>query len=173
MASGILLVTHVGVAHALMDAARHVLGRLPPELDSVEIAADADPEQALREAAAHAASLDHGEGVLVLSDLYGATPCNIATRLGDAERALVSLAEEVGAIPNLWQASPESVAAQAARSEVTWAGMARRDTGGVADASAIAAQSRPLVEAGASWLVFGWPVDLPELAAAARLIRSG
>ncbi len=83
MASGILLVTHVGVAHALMDAARHVMGRLPPELDSVEIAADADPEQALREAAAHAAGLDHGEGVLVLSDLYGATPCNIAARLGE------------------------------------------------------------------------------------------
>ena len=88
MASGILLVTHVGVAHALMDAARHVLGRLPPELDSVEIAADADPEQALREAAAHAASLDHGEGVLVLSDLYGATPCNIATRLGEQSARL-------------------------------------------------------------------------------------
>ena len=82
MASGILLVTHVGVAHALMDAARHVLGRLPPELDSVEIAADADPEQALREAAAHAAGLDRGEGVLVLSDRYGAAPCNIATRRG-------------------------------------------------------------------------------------------
>ena len=88
MASGILLVTHVGIAHALMDAARHVLGRLPPELDSVEIAADADPEQALREAAAHAASLDHGEGVLVLSDLYGATPCNIATRLGEQSARL-------------------------------------------------------------------------------------
>ncbi len=93
--------------------------------------------------------------------------------IGGVSRRTTALAEEVGAIPNLWQASPESVAAQAARSEVTWAGMARRDTGGVADASAIAAQSRPLVEAGASWLVFGWPVDLPELAAAARLIRSG
>ncbi len=83
MTSGILLVTHVGIDHALMDAARHVLGNLPAELDSVEIAADSDPEQALQEAARHAASLDNGEGVLVLSDLYGATPCNIARRLGE------------------------------------------------------------------------------------------
>ena len=83
MTSGILLVTHVGIAHALMDAARHVLGNLPAELDSVEIAADSDPEQALQEAARHAASLDNGEGVLVLSDLYGATPCNIARRLSE------------------------------------------------------------------------------------------
>ncbi len=88
MASGILLVTHAGIAHALMDAARHVLGTLPPQLDSVEVAADADPEQALREAAEHAARLDRGAGVLVLSDLYGATPCNIAQRLGQQSAQL-------------------------------------------------------------------------------------
>ncbi len=93
--------------------------------------------------------------------------------IGGASRRTTALAEEIGAIANLWQASPKSVAAQATRSEVTWAGMARRDAGGVPDAPAIAARSRPLVEAGASWLVFGWPVDLAELAAAARVIRSG
>jgi len=83
MACGILLVTHSGIAQALTAAALHVLNTLPAELDSVEIAADADPTQALREVTTHAASLDHGEGVLVLSDLYGATPCNIAQRLGE------------------------------------------------------------------------------------------
>lgn len=88
MACGILLVTHAGIASALVAAARHVLVQLPATLDSVEIAADADPDQALREAAAHAAGLDHGEGVLVLSDLYGATPCNIARRLGEQSARL-------------------------------------------------------------------------------------
>ena len=83
MASGILLVTHAGVATALIAAARHVLVQLPDTLDSVELPADADPEQSLREATRHAASLDQGEGVLVLSDLYGATPCNIAQRLSE------------------------------------------------------------------------------------------
>jgi PTS system ascorbate-specific IIA component len=35
----------------------------------------------LRAAASRARDLDGGEGVLVLSDLYGATPCNVANRL--------------------------------------------------------------------------------------------
>lgn len=88
MACGILLVTHAGIASALVAAARHVLVQLPSTLDSVEIDADADPDVALHEAATHAASLDHGEGVLVLSDLYGATPCNIAKRLGEQSARL-------------------------------------------------------------------------------------
>ena len=73
--------THESMGAALVSAARHVLGRLPLPVDVQEIAADADPEQMLRAAAANARELDQGQGVLVLSDLYGATPCNIAQRL--------------------------------------------------------------------------------------------
>ena len=83
MTVGVLLMTHESMGHALVAAARHVLGRLPLPIDVQEVAADADPEQMLRMAAAHARELDHGAGVLVLSDLYGATPCNIARRLPD------------------------------------------------------------------------------------------
>jgi PTS system ascorbate-specific IIA component len=60
-----------------------VLGRLPLPVEVQEVAANADPDQMLRAAAANARGLDHGDGVLVLSDLYGATPCNIAQRLPD------------------------------------------------------------------------------------------
>jgi len=81
MTVGVLLMTHESMGHALVGAARHVLGRLPLPVDVQEVAADADPEHMLGVAAAHARKLDHGAGVLVLSDLYGATPCNIAQRL--------------------------------------------------------------------------------------------
>lgn len=81
MSVGVLLMTHESMGAALVSAARHVLGRLPLPVDVQEIGADADPEQMLRTAAANARELDQGEGVLVLSDLYGATPCNIAQRL--------------------------------------------------------------------------------------------
>jgi PTS system ascorbate-specific IIA component len=80
---GVLLMTHEAMGAALVSAARHVLGRLPLPLDVKEVAASADPDQILRAAAASARELDHGDGVLVLSDLYGATPCNIAKRLPD------------------------------------------------------------------------------------------
>ncbi len=93
--------------------------------------------------------------------------------IGGLARATVAVAEEVGAVANFWQADPETVATQAARSPVTWAGMAtpgRPDAD--LDAAAIVALARPLVTAGANWLVFGWPVDLVELASAARAIHS-
>ncbi|MGA8278080.1 MAG: PTS fructose IIA subunit family protein [Rhodanobacteraceae bacterium] len=83
MSVGVLLLTHESMGAALVAAARHVLGRLPLSLNVQEVAADADPEQLLLTAARSARDLDHGEGVLVLSDLYGATPCNIAQRLPD------------------------------------------------------------------------------------------
>jgi mannose PTS system EIIA component len=83
MTVGVLLMTHEAMGAALVSAARHVLGRLPLPLEVTEVAASADPDQILRAAAASARELDHGDGVLVLSDLYGATPCNIAKRLPD------------------------------------------------------------------------------------------
>ena len=81
MSVGVLLLTHEAMGAALVSAARHVLGRLPLPLDVIEMDPAADPDETLTEAALHARGLDHGEGVLVLTDLYGATPCNVAQRL--------------------------------------------------------------------------------------------
>ncbi|WP_440222132.1 PTS sugar transporter subunit IIA [Dokdonella sp. MW10] len=81
MSVGVLLMTHEAMGEALVGAARHVLGKLPMPLDVLEVGASADPEHTLRDAAAHARGLDEGDGVLVLTDLYGATPCNVAQRM--------------------------------------------------------------------------------------------
>jgi len=81
MSVGVLLMTHESMGAALVNAARHVLGRLPMPVEVREVAPSDDPDLMLRAAAANARELDHGDGVLVLSDLYGATPCNIAQRL--------------------------------------------------------------------------------------------
>ena len=94
--------------------------------------------------------------------------------VGGLARATVEVAERVGAAVNFWQATPERVALQAVRSEVTWAGMARPGGGDeVLDASEFLAISQPLVAAGASWVVFGWPVQLDQLAVAAGMLRAG
>jgi len=81
MSVGVLLMTHEAMGEALVGAARHVLGRLPLPLDVIEVAAADDPELTLSTAAAQARGLDNGDGVLVLTDLYGATPCNVAQRM--------------------------------------------------------------------------------------------
>ncbi|MGH8116160.1 MAG: PTS sugar transporter subunit IIA [Rhodanobacteraceae bacterium] len=81
--AGILLVTHEEIGRALITAAQHVMPRLPCQLDALEVGANDDPAALLPAAARAARVLDHGGGVLVLADLYGSTPCNIANRLAD------------------------------------------------------------------------------------------
>ncbi|MBI5006562.1 MAG: PTS fructose transporter subunit IIA [Nitrosomonadales bacterium] len=78
---GILLITHNGLGDSLIDCIRHVLGKVPPHLKSLSVLADDDPAGKEAEARALIAQLDEGDGVLLLSDVYGATPCNIAKRV--------------------------------------------------------------------------------------------
>lgn len=85
---GVLLLTHEALGQAMLQAARHVLGDLPLAVAVQEVPADAEPETALERAARAARTLDRGGGVLVLTDLYGATPCNIAHRMPELGVAL-------------------------------------------------------------------------------------
>ena len=77
MQAGILLITHEAVGDALIAAARHVMPQLPLRVAAMEVPADADVDTMRRLTSRHVRDLDQGGGVLVLSDLYGATPCNI------------------------------------------------------------------------------------------------
>lgn len=78
---GILLITHNGLGDSLVDCVRHVLGGVPPNLKALSVQADDDPQRKEDEAHALIAQLDTGKGVLLLSDLFGSTPSNIARRL--------------------------------------------------------------------------------------------
>ena len=82
MSVGLLLLTHETMGGALVNAARHVLGRLTLALDVIEVPASCfDPESTALDASRRALALDEGDGVLVLTDLYGASPSNLAGRL--------------------------------------------------------------------------------------------
>lgn len=78
---GVLLVTHNGLGDSLVDCVRHVMGRVPPNIRVLSVLASDDPQRKEEEGRALIAQLDTGEGVLMLIDLYGSTPCNIAGRL--------------------------------------------------------------------------------------------
>jgi len=81
MSVGVLLMTHEAVGQALISAAHHVMPRLPLRVDAVEVPPQADPDVMRTLTAHHARELDEGGGVLILADLYGATPCNIGLSL--------------------------------------------------------------------------------------------
>ena len=81
MSVGILLLTHEAMGAALIATARHVLGKVPLRVDALAIPPGCDVDCALRDAAARARALDSGAGVLVLTDVYGATPSNVGEKL--------------------------------------------------------------------------------------------
>ena len=81
MSVGVMLMTHEAVGQALISAAHHVLPTLPLNIQAVEVPGQADPDVMRTLTERHARELDQGEGVLVLADLYGATPCNIGLSL--------------------------------------------------------------------------------------------
>lgn len=83
---GILLVTHNGLGASLVDCVQHVLGAVPDRLKVLSVLAQDEPQQKLAEGRALIAQLDDGGGVIVLADIFGATPSNIARQLCHAER---------------------------------------------------------------------------------------
>jgi len=78
---GILIISHGSLGESLMECAKHVIGNTPRQVAFLAVNNQDDPNDLLPKAQALVAELNSGEGVLVLSDMYGATPCNIVSRL--------------------------------------------------------------------------------------------
>lgn len=94
MAVGILIITHEGIGHALLAVASRLLHPLPLRVEALEVPFDGDPDALLPLASAALRRVDGGDGVLVLTDLYGATPSNLAAkvaRLGTPVRRVSAL----------------------------------------------------------------------------------
>lgn len=78
---GILIVAHDKLAESLVGAVTHVLGARPAQFEAMGVSAGDDPAMLLPRARERVAALDSGEGVLIFSDIYGATPCNLVGKL--------------------------------------------------------------------------------------------
>ena len=78
---GILIVAHDTLPESLVRAVTHVLGARPAQFETLSVAATDVPLHLLPSARAQVERLDTGEGVLIFSDIYGATPCNLAGKL--------------------------------------------------------------------------------------------
>ena len=78
---GILIVTHGTLGESLIHCASHVLNRRPPRLKQLGVTAQDDPALLGPQARTMVQELDDGSGVLILSDMYGGTPSNMAAKL--------------------------------------------------------------------------------------------
>jgi PTS system ascorbate-specific IIA component len=78
---GLLLITHATYGESLIQCACHVLNRRPPQIAQLGVSPQDDPLDVLPAAEQLLKLVDTGDGVLVLTDVFGATPANIAIKL--------------------------------------------------------------------------------------------
>ena len=105
---GMILVTHGNLAEEFVHAMEHVVGR-QDAVATVCIGPNDDMEARRAEIAAAVAAVNQGEGVIILTDLFGGTPSNLAISLMEPGKVeviaginlpmLIRLAKARGAMP--------------------------------------------------------------------------
>ena len=83
---GIFLITHGSYGEALLQNACHVLNKRPPQLIQLGMNAQDDPLDMLPLAREMLTLVDKGDGALVLTDIFGASPANLALKLLEPSR---------------------------------------------------------------------------------------
>ena len=78
---GILLITHGSYGEALVQNACHVLNKRPVQLNQLGVLAQDDPLDLLPLGRQMLNLVDTGKGVLILTDIFGASPSNLALKL--------------------------------------------------------------------------------------------
>ena len=78
---GLLIVAHGTLGESLIHCASHVMGKRPLYLRQLGVTIHDEPEAILPQGRDLVRFLDQGQGVLVMTDIFGATPSNIACRL--------------------------------------------------------------------------------------------
>ena len=87
--AGILIIAHAPFATALRDCISHIYGGLPARIGVIDVSPDCDPAQQVAFAHSEIERLKEENGALVLTDMFGATPANIAGRLASVPNVRV------------------------------------------------------------------------------------
>ena len=85
---GMILVTHGKLAEHFIDAMEHVVGQ-QEQTATICIGPNDDMEQRRKDIADAIATVDTGDGAIILTDLFGGTPSNLAISLLDTGRVEV------------------------------------------------------------------------------------
>ena len=82
---GLVLVTHGRLADEFVAALEHVVGP-QPQIASVSIGPEDDMERRRQDIVEAVRQVDSGQGVAVLTDMFGGTPSNLAISIMDQGR---------------------------------------------------------------------------------------
>ena len=78
---GVLIVAHGNFGESLIQCMTHVLGKKPEGIATIQVMGTDSPRDLLPSAQRMVAALDQGDGVLIVTDIFGATPSNLACKL--------------------------------------------------------------------------------------------
>jgi len=78
---GVLIVTHGEIGTSLLESTGQILGERPPQVATLSVWRQDDPDDLVLRARELMEQIDAGHGVLILTDLFGATPGNVVSRL--------------------------------------------------------------------------------------------
>ena len=94
MTTGILLISHAtrhgSVGDSFADSVAHCYGKIPAHLKTVAVLCDEDLDGLRARISTQIAAINQGNGVIILADILGATPCNIASEFISDEVAVVA-----------------------------------------------------------------------------------
>ena len=74
---GVVIVAHGGLAREYLSAVEHVVGK-QPDMQAISIEDDCDRTQKQMEICEAANAVDHGAGVVVVTDMFGGSPSNLS-----------------------------------------------------------------------------------------------
>ena len=85
MAVGILIVSHNQIGTELINTARQMLSCSPLPTKVISIAINDNPDQIRRQLNEELIGLDQGNGILIMTDMFGSTPSNIACTVSERD----------------------------------------------------------------------------------------
>jgi mannose PTS system EIIA component len=98
--TALLIVAHAPLASALAAVAQHTYAECAATVAALDVSPQSSPEEAQAQLAAAVAQFGAETEVLILTDVFGATPCNVAQRVADGQRVRVLAGVNV---PMLWR----------------------------------------------------------------------
>ena len=101
---GLLIIAHAPLASALKVAARHTFAELAEAVEALDVTNQLSPEEVEAQARVmleRVINRDTRHEAMVLTDVFGATPCNVIQRLADGQHVKVVTGVNV---PMLWRA---------------------------------------------------------------------
>ena len=114
MPNAVLIIAHAPLAHALRQCALHVFPDAAAAIAAVNVQPGAPPEKTLAVARMALTRL-HSADTLVLTDVFGATPCNVALRLIDGQHTRLLTGANLPMLLRALTYRGEPLAEQAAR----------------------------------------------------------